>query len=351
MKIVQIVPPWLPIPPHGYGGLEVVVDNLCRGLDAAGHEVLLCAAGDSTCPVKLVAPFKEHVDLPGGGVGVKHELAHVTQAYDVIEEWGSDVVHDHTYTGPLVALLHHQGLPVVTTNHMAFGWELQTYYGSIAKQVPIVALSQHHASTTTMPLAAVIHNGTDVYDIQTGYGEGGYAVWIGRWDAEKGPHIAIDIAHRLGVNLKLAARPPTPKQRHFFETAIQPELGSYADHYVQWVGEVSSGICKSELLGEAFCFLNPIEWDEPFGMTMIEALAHGTPVVVNRRGSAPELVVQGETGYLCDDLADLEAAVLQCSQGAIDRPACRKDAVTRFSTRRMVQSYVALYEDVIRGNW
>lgn len=351
MKIGMIVPPWLPIPPVGYGGLEVVVDNLVRGLDSAGHEVLLCAAGDSTCPVTTVAPFRKHVDLPGGGVGVKHELAHVCQSYRMLEEWSPDVVHDHTYTGPLIGKLHHPDLPVVTTNHMAFGWELQEYYGSIAKDVPIVALSQHHASTTTMPLAAVIHNGTDVYDIQTGYGEGNYAVWIGRWDEEKGPHTAIDVARRLGINLKLAARPPTPKQRHYFETAIQPVLGNYHGHYVQWVGEVPSGIRKSELLGEAFCFLNPIEWDEPFGMTMIEALAHGTPVVVNRRGSAPEIVVDGETGYLCDDLADLEAAVIQCYDGSLDRQACRKDAVTRFSTRRMVRAYLELYQDVMKGNW
>jgi glycosyltransferase involved in cell wall biosynthesis len=338
MRIGLVSPPWLPVPPHAYGGIEAVVDRLARGLVAAGHDVLLAAPGDSTCPVPLVeglpaAPWEAEL--------TDHtlvELRHVKHAYAAMGD--VDVVHDHTVAGPLYRY-RPRHVPVVTTNHGAFVYGLGDLYQAIGGDVRIVAISRHQASTAVgVPIARVIHHGLDLDTIPVGAGDGGYACFLGRMSPDKGIREAVHIARRAGVPLLVAAKVRQKAERQYYADAVAPLLGGD----VQYVGELGEAE-KYHLLGGAVALLNPIQWPEPFGLVMIEALAAGTPVVVTPCGAAPEIVDDGVTGYLRPRLEDLTDALVQAAE--LDRAACRRAAVDRFSTERMVAEHVELYAELV----
>lgn len=333
LRIAIIAPPWLPVPPPAYGGTENVLDALARGLEAAGHEVMLYTVGDSTCPVAKASVF-EHAIGVGAGNGVD-EIRHVINAYESII--GFDVVHDHTLIGPLYCAAL-PSVPVVTTNHGPFNAELIDLYRAISGRVPIIAISNHQASTAgEIPIAAVIHHGVTTGDFAVGTGRGGYAAFLGRMHPTKAPHLAAEIARAAGIPLVIAAKMREPQERAYFEEMVRPLLG--AD--VTYVGEVDRQE-KVELLGGAVCLLNPISWPEPFGMVMIEALACGTPVVSSDYGAAPEIVEDGVVGFVAHGRAGLVEALGRV--GEIDRAACRSRVEKHFSVERMVAEHVAVYE-------
>lgn len=336
MRIAIIAPPWVAVPPQAYGGTETVIDTLARGLQAAGHDVLLWATGDSTCPV----PTRWALPRAAGTASTNPatELHHVVRAYDAVLEWGPDVVHDHTLVGPLHA--SRLDVPVVTTNHGPFTGELGDVYRAIAPTSPVIAISRHQASTADVPVAAVIHHGVDLAQYPVGDGAGGYALFLGRMSPDKGVHLAIRIARAARVPLKIAAKMAEPDEHRYFREQVEPLLGDD----VEYVGEVGLAE-KVELLGGAICLLNPIAWAEPFGMVMIEALACGTPVLATRCGSVPEIVDDGRTGYVRDLESDLANVLLRV--GDLDRRACREAVEARFSQRRMVEDHVALYRRVL----
>jgi glycosyltransferase involved in cell wall biosynthesis len=339
MRVAVIAPPWLPVPPPAYGGTELVLDGLCRALAAAGHDVLLFASGDSTCPVErawafAVAPGTDHIHP-------ESELLHVLAAYEKVVEWGADVVHDHTLVGPLYASTHHPTLPVVTTNHGPFKGELELVYARVAGTVPIIAISEHHASTAgAIPVETVIHHGIDLDGYSVGRGTGGYALFLGRMNPDKGIDTAIKVARHAGVPLRIAAKMREPEEFEYYRAVVEPLLGDEVDN----VGEVG-GDDKLALLGEAVCLLNPITWAEPFGMVMIEALATGTPVVATPHGAAPEIVDDGVTGFLRRDVESLSAAL--AASATLDRAACRRAAEARFSMARMAADHLAFYERIV----
>lgn len=336
MRIALIAPPWLPVPPVGYGGTEAVLDNLARGLVADGHELLLFTTGDSTCPVprRWVRPHAAGtVDT-----GAATELHHVINAYDDILDWGPDVVHDHTLVGPVYA--QRFDLPVVTTNHGPFEGELRAFYDAIAPRVPVIAISEHHARTAEpIAVAAVIHHGIDVDSFPMGDGDGGYALFLGRMSPDKGVARAVHLAREAGIPLKIAAKMREAGEHAYFQSTVKPLLGDD----VEYLGEVG-GADKLTLLGGARCLLNPIVWPEPFGMVMIEALACGTPVLASDHGSAPEIVVDGVTGAICTDDGCFVDALTNLDR--YRRTACRRDAGERFSSRRMVERHVELFAEV-----
>ncbi len=337
MRIAIIAPPWVPIPPPAYGGTEAVLDSLARGLHDAGHEVLLFATGDSTCEVD-VRWIREHA---AGTVdtGSATELHHVINAYEAVVDWRADVVHDHTLVGPVYG--RRFGMPVVTTNHGPFGGELFDYYRAIAADVPIIAISHHHASTASeIPVGAVIHHGVDVDAFPIGDGDGGYCLFLGRMSPNKGVATAARVARRAGVPLRIAAKMREPAEYLYFEQEVAPLLGDG----VRYVGEVERSE-KLQLLAGASCLLNTLAWPEPFGMVMIEALACGTPVVGTPHGSLPELIVDGMTGFVRGDEAELTDALRRVSE--LDRGRCRKEAEERFSTDRMVEEHLAFYQRVV----
>jgi glycosyltransferase involved in cell wall biosynthesis len=336
MRIAIIAPPWVPVPPPAYGGTEAVLDSLARGLQAAGHDVLLYTTGDSTCPVPraFVLPTAVGTDATTSAT----ELQHVINAYGVIADWHPDVVHDHTLIGPVYA--DRYPFPVVTTNHGTFESELGDLYRALVGHVPVIAISHHQASTARdVTLAGVIHHGVDVDSFPMGDGRGGYALFLGRMNPTKGVHTAARLARAAGMPLKIAAKMAEPPELEYFYREVEPLLGDG----VEYLGEVG-GRAKLALLADAACLLNPIAWPEPFGMVMIEALACGTPVVATAWGAVPEIVDDGATGFVRRDPRDLVRCLGQV--GDIDRTRCRKAASERFSTERMVADHVAVYRHV-----
>jgi glycosyltransferase involved in cell wall biosynthesis len=340
VRVVIIAPPWVPVPPPAYGGTETMLDTLARGLQSAGHGVLLVTTGDSTCPVPSASVFDEALGV--GVFGSAAEIRHVYHAYDAAVRYRADIVHDHTLVGPIYAL-QHPDLAVLTTNHGPFDSDLGDVYRALHGRVPVVAISHDQASRAgDVPVAAVIHHGVTPEDYPVGDGAGGFALFLGRMHPDKGVESACRVARLANVPLKIAAKMREPFERTFFEARIRPLLGQG----IEYLGEVD-GPMKRRLLGAAQCLLNPIAWPEPFGMVMIEALACGTPVVARPVGAAPEIVLDGVTGALALDDDDLAAAVKDAA--AFSRGACRRDVEMRFSAERMVDEHVALYQSIVRS--
>jgi glycosyltransferase involved in cell wall biosynthesis len=311
---------------------------LARGLVAGGHDVLLFASGDSTCPV----PRASALPAAAGTVntGSATELHHVIRAYDAIMQWGADLVHDHTLVGPVYA--ERLGVPVVTTNHGPFDGELGHVYRAISSRVAVIAISRHQASRASddTRIAAVIHHGIDIDAVPIGTGGENYAVFLGRMSPDKGVDVAARVARKVGMPLKIAAKLAEPAEHEYFRTQVAPLLGSG----IEYIGQIG-GSAKYELLGKARCLLNPLRWAEPFGMVMIEALACGTPVVATPMGSVSELIDDGTTGFVRTRESDLATALESIDQ--LDRAACRDTARNRFSQERMVRQHLTLFEAII----
>lgn len=335
MRIALIAPPWLPVPPPSYGGTEAVVDQLARGFDAAGHDVLLYTTGDSTCPVPKASVYARSSSEQLGVAAM--ELRHLIHAYEAVRDY--DIVHDHTVVGPAYAGLF-PALRVVTTNHGPFQDELRDIYRTIAHRVPVIAISRAQAATADMPIAGVIHHGIDPNAFTVGTGAGGYLACVGRMNPTKGIPAAIGIAKAAGVPLKIAAKMREPAERRYFETAVEPLLT--AD--IEYVGELDHTQLQA-LVGDATALLNPIQWPEPFGLVMIEALACGTPVLATARGAAPEIVEDGVTGFIRTETRDL----IECVHAVhdIERAACRKSVEGHFSAQRMVDDHLTLFHELL----
>ncbi|HZN16134.1 MAG TPA: glycosyltransferase family 4 protein [Acidimicrobiales bacterium] len=336
MRIAVIAPPWVPVPPPLYGGIEVVVDRLAVGFQRAGHEVLLFTTGDSTCPV----PRAWALEVSEGqriGMAVP-ELRHVMHAYETVRDF--DIVHDHTVMGPVYAE-HVTTQPVVTTIHGPFNTELTEIYERIADRVPIIAISNaQHAPVPHIPIARVIHHGVDIADFPIGAGSGGFGLFLGRMSPDKGAHRAVVAANKAGVPLIMIGKMREAWEFEYFEEYVKPHLSDS----VQYLGEVPHEQ-KVELLADAKALLFPIRWNEPFGMVMIEAMACGTPVIAYPEGAAPEVVDNGRTGLLVNSEDEMADALGRIDE--IDRAGCRAAVEGYFSTDRMVAEHVALFEDIL----
>ena len=342
MRVAIIAPPWVPVPPPAYGGIETALDHLARGIQAAGQDVFLFTTGDSSCRVARGWGLPQAAGTVSTGAAT--ELRHVINAYDAVRDWGADLVHDHTLVGPVYG--QRFDTPIVTTNHGPFDSELGDYYRMIGESVPIIAISRHQASVGAahgIAVAAMIHHGVDVEAFPVGDGSGGYAVFLGRMSPDKGVHTAARVARAAGVPLKIAAKLREPAEQAYFDSAVRPLLGGD----IEFVGEVG-GATKLELLAGASGLLNPLAWPEPFGMVMIEALACGTPVVATACGSVPELVDNGVTGFVRSTEAGLAASLAHIK--SLDRAQCRKVAAERYGTGRMVAEHLELYSRLLGGS-
>ncbi len=340
MRIGVVAPPWTPVPPPFYGGTELMVDLQCRGLQAAGHEVVLFTTGDSTCPVPRRWVLDE---AEGTRMGMAApEARHVLHAYAELADDDVDIVHDHTIVGPLYAAsMPH--LRVVATAHGPFNADLYDFYSYVARRHALVCISHHQRATAPdVPVAAVIHHGIDAAAFPFGTGKGGYALYLGRMAPDKGAHRAIEACRKAGVPLKLVAKMREPAERAYYEAEVAPLLSED----VTYLGEVPHEE-KVRLLADAAVLVNPIRWPEPFGLVMTESLACGTPVVTFPEGAAPEIVEHGRTGFVCADEAELADAILRAPD--LDRHACRAAVEGYFSADRMVADHIALYESLLRG--
>lgn len=340
MRIGIVAPPWVAVPPTHYGGIEAVIDLLARGFAAAGHEVLLCATGDSTCPVERCHVIERAEGDRMGAASV--ELRHVIASYGSLIDWDADIVHDHTLVGPVFAERFNGRLSVVTTNHGPFDEELCALYTAISDRVPLIAISRDQASRANgCAVAAVIHHGLDLsmFPMTSGRGDrrGEYFLFLGRMVGDKGVREAILAAKQAGVRLVIAAKMRERRERAFYAEVVRPLL----DDDVVYIGEVGYER-KVELLRGATALINPIRWPEPFGLVMIEALACGTPVLAFDAGSAAEVVDHGVTGFLCRDVDDLAARIPMARD--LEAGRCRAAAERRFNAARMVTDHLELFE-------
>ena len=339
LRIGIVAPPWLPVPPESYGGTELALDVLCRGLQQRGHDVELATIGSSTCDVPMRWLF-ESADPDRMGTTIL-ELRHVAAAYEAFDQ--CDIVHDHTAAGLFISQLHPE-LPVVATNHGPFDDHLADLYGRVPPELAILAISHDQASRapSAVTIGAVIHHGLDLDHYCFGSRSGDYLLALGRMNPDKGIDVAIEVARRAGLDLAIAAKMREPAERRYFHEVIRPLLG----RGVEYVGEVNHAD-KVELLGGARALINPIRWPEPFGLVMIESLACGTPVIGTPCGAAPEIVEHGITGFLASTATELAEAVGHVD--FIDRKICRSEAEHRFSMDRMAREHEAFYVSMLTG--
>lgn len=336
MRIGLIAPPWLPVPPTGYGGTEAVVDNLARGLVRRGHKVRLFTVGSSTCPVKREWLYPVPPQTMGTSV---EEAAHVLAAYEAVAD--ADIIHDHTVLGPLVgARTGRPHPPVIVTQHGLFDDDNRRIFAEISRYAEVVAISHDQSNRATgVRIAAVIHHGIDLDAYKPGPG-GANLVFLGRMSRKKGVHVAVRVAHAAGRPLTVVSKMREPTERAYFEDAVRPLLRP--DDEVIFEPPHAR---VSQILQRAAALINPILWPEPFGLVMAEALASGTPVLAYARGAALEIVDSGTTGFLCRDEADLIQAVARIPE--LDRAACRTAAEQRFSLQRMAADHETLYQRVL----
>ena len=341
MRIAQVAPLFESVPPKYYGGTERVVSYLTEELVRQGHDVTLFASGDSVTEAKLFAASRRSLRLDKHCVDqIAH---HVLMLERVVQHASSfDVIHYH------VDYLHfpysrRHATPHVTTLHGRLDIpDLQPLYREF-RDMPVVSISE--AQREPLPFAnwvATVHHGlpAELYDFCAEPGD--YLAFIGRVAPEKRVDRAIEIAKRVGLPLKIAAK-VDDVDRQYFENVVEPLL---SHPLVEYLGEIGEGE-KQEFLGNARALLFPINWPEPFGLVMIEAMACGTPVIALRRGSVPEVLEHGRTGFIVDDLDDAVAAARRI--GEISRRHCRAVFEERFTAARMAGDYVELYSALLEA--
>lgn len=340
MKILQLAPIWETVPPPAYGGIEAVVADLCNGLVRRGHEVTLCASGDSLTPAELLSIYPRSLRT---AKDVKDPSPYVWMhaALSLCEGRFFDIIHNHA--GELVmAMSHLIDVPILTTRHgpfppdWKFVWDHYTgWYNTISRserlQMPPVSSGIY---------GGVVYNGIDVESFPYSEDKDEYLLFLSRVSPEKGTHLAVEVARRLGLPLIIAGKVDQVDQE-YFHTAVEPLID---DRRVIFVGE-ADGALKRRLYARARCLLMPLMWEEPFGLVMVEAMACGTPVIAFPRGSAPELVRDGETGYLVGDVEEMVAAVRRA--GKIEPRRCREHVAEHFSVARMTDGYLALYQRIL----
>jgi glycosyltransferase involved in cell wall biosynthesis len=338
LRIAQVAPLAEAVPPKLYGGTERVIWWLTEALVDQGHDVTLFASGDSISSAKLVSCAPQALRL----AGINDHTAHLLVMLDRVREAADafDVIHFHTdlLQFPLFKTVAHkclttlhgrQDLPDFWPVYRAFP-EMNLVSISNAQRAPI-----GHAD-----FIGTVYHGMPRHLIRPGAGDGGYLAFIGRISPEKGPERAIEIARRAGLPLRIAAKVDHIDRAYFAKT-IEPLLD---DPLIEFVGEIGDAD-KSEVLGRALALLFPIDWPEPFGLVMIEAMAAGTPVIAWRAGSTPEVVEHGRSGFLVDSLDEAVAAVDAARRMA--RAEIRACFEERFTAERMAKDYVGLYRRLI----
>ncbi len=344
MRIAQVAPVVESVPPVRYGGTERVIAALVSELAALGHEVTLYASADSMTEARLI-PVVDQA-LWRASRPTSDLLVHLSELARVVREAADyDVIHCHVdaVAFPFGRL---SPTPFVHTLHGRLDhWEI---HGVIAEfpDAPLVSIS--NSQRRPVPRAnwvATVYNGVPIDSLPFGQGQGGYLAFVGRISPEKGVADAIEVAIRAGIPLKIAARLPLQTVENpwvardwaYFKERVEPRMNH---PLVEFIGEVSDRE-KGELLSNALGLLFPIDWPEPFGLAMAEALACGTPVIARAVGSAPELIHHGRTGFLCADIDEMVAACHRLSE--LDRAECRRTAEERFSARAMAEGYLRVY--------
>ena len=339
MRIAQVSPLIESVPPKHYGGTERIVSYLTEELVRLGHEVTLFATGDSVTNARLIAPCQRSLRK---NEKCKDPVAREVLLVDhVLEHAGEfDVIHFHTgyLHFPVCRCL---SVPHLTTLHGRLDLPDLVPVFDRFRDEPLISIS----NAQRQPLAwanwqTTIYHGlrTDLFSFRRGSDD--YLAFLGRISPEKGADRAIEIAKRVGIPLKIAAKVDRADRR-YFKRVVEPLLN---EPYVEWVGEISDHQ-KNDFLGNAYALLFPIDWPEPFGLVMIEAMACGTPVIAYDRGSVPEVMDDGVTGFIVRELDEAAEAVRRVRN--LSRARCREVFDKRFTATRMANDYIHMYQRML----
>jgi glycosyltransferase involved in cell wall biosynthesis len=343
MRIAQLSPPWLAVPPKGYGGIEWVVALLADGLAEAGHEVTLFATGDSRTKARLEYVYERAL----GPTAINDIVLDTTQTLAALRDARSrfDVLHVHSPFSALAAAIE-TGIPTIHTLHGSFTPDMKLLYSQAGDRAWYVAISEAQKSfEPDLHYGGVVYNGIDLdmYPLQEQKED--FVLFLGRAAPEKGWRRAVEAAKRAGVRLVSAVKIAEPVEHHEWEARVKPILPP--DFEV--LGEITHDE-KVDLLRRAKAVLFPIDWPEPFGLVMVEAMACGTPVIGTPRGSVPELVEDGRTGWIVDvdPYAELAAERL-AHLDELDPHVSRERVQRLFSKDAMVAGYERVYERAAGG--
>jgi glycosyltransferase involved in cell wall biosynthesis len=342
LRIAQVAPLYESVPPKLYGGTERVVSYLTEELVRRGNQVTLFASGDSVTSAKLQAGYPEALRLAGlaqlAANGMGMHLPMLSQVFDHAGDF--DIIHCHIdyWTFPFSRLI---ATPTLTTLHGRLDLdELHPIYHNY-KDLPLISISDaQRKPLPSMNWVSTIHHGVPRQHLHFNPNGGKYLAFLGRIAPEKRPDIAIQVARKAGIPLKIAAK-VDEVDREYFKTTIEPMIQAPG---VEYIGEINE-MQKSEFLGNALALLFTIDWPEPFGLVMIEALACGTPVIARPCGSVPEVLRDGVTGFLASEFDDLVAAVRKVD--TLSRHACHEEYERRFAVEVMAEKYQRVYHELI----
>lgn len=340
MKIAQIAPIYERVPPKKYGGTERVVFSLTEELVNRGHQVTLFASADSSTSARLISVVPKGLremkikNLYGADAYTMHNIG---LAYALQDEF--DIIHDHNWHMALPAA-QVAATPTLITLHGAFDTDSRQVFESL-KRAHLVSISKSQAriAPNLNYVANIYHGISEIEKYPFSLKNKGYLLFVGRISKQKGVHLAIKTAQRLGMPLIIAAKLDVVDRPYFYEY-VKPHLKGD----IKWIGEVSEKE-RNDLMKNSFCFLHPVTWPEPFGLTIIESMACGAPVVAMNMGSIPELIQDGRTGYVVRNVDEMVGAVRNI--GKISRKYCRQYALSNFNTLRMAKDYERVYEEVL----
>ena len=341
MRIGMIAPPWFPLPPKGYGGIELVVHLLTEGLVRRGHDVTLFASGDSQTLARLSYVYGR---APSEKIATHGhiEIIHGLEAYSRAREF--DVMHDHDgLAARAMGVLAHRlvGTPVVATLHGPADPLTQEVLSSMREGLRFIAISDYQRrGLPELSFVATIANAIDTSAYPWSTEKDDYLLFIGRMIADKGAHNAVEVARRLNARLIMGGKVNEEPERLYFAEQIEPHLSDQ----IYFRGEIDTET-KNELYRRARCTLFPIQWPEPFGLVMIESMAAGTPVVAFRNGSVPEVIDHGVTGFIVESVDEMVDAVNHIDE--IDPAECRRVAEERFGIAQFVAAHERAYRTLL----
>jgi glycosyltransferase involved in cell wall biosynthesis len=372
MKILQIAPPWIATPPSGYGGTELVIYNLCKGFVELGHDITLFATKNSQSPDELDYVFnKGLVEMDIDWSASLPPFVHYYQAFQKADAY--DVVHAHLSSGtdllvlPFLSNLTQRGKAAVMTVHGHWPYDRNTYMDSYFKKFyakDIATISISRAMQKLLPKEfrdiGYIHNCLDpttlsfrarsgIYTNNSSYGDGdpllhgagrGYLTWLGKIVPDKGTHEAILAAKEAGEQFVFGGIVDKYDKLSvdYFQTKVKPLID---DKQVIYLGPLDVK-AKNKLMGDAKAFLNPIAWEEPFGMVIVESMACGTPVISYNRGAVPELIKNGKNGFLVKNRREMVKAIAKAD--TIKRKDCRKYVEEKFSPKAAAKKHIEMYQ-------
>ena len=352
MKIAVIAPPWIPVPPPRYGGIELVVYNLAEGLTASGHEVLLFAPKDSNVSCRLF-PYLEQKQFYFGLNSPLREKLFVGElagkyAYAMAAYEKADIIHNHMLSPPpgnidipIVHTLHGPANEATIKKCVEFSKYPNNYFVAISNKQK----ENHVTLNSNINFTGTVHNSIDVRSIGWNANKEDFFLFVGRVNWEKGLEFAIRVASKANINLVMAIKMSEDFEKEFFRKEIKPLIEQYPKGLLLKLHEDLPREMILDLYRRAKCTLFTSQWEEPFGLVMIESMACGTPVIGLRRGAVPEVIVDGKTGFVVDAEDEMVRAIKDIDK--IKPQNCRKHVEENYSREKMAEKYIAVYKKIL----